>query len=565
LVSVIMPTWNRAAVIGEAVASVVAQKYRDWELLIVDDGGTDDTEAVIGRFLGDVRVRYLKIPHRGAAGARNAGLAAAGGGLIAYLDSDNVWEPHYLAAMVRVFADPAVGCAYAALVLGEEGERRILWTPFDRDALLAANFIDMNVFMHRRGLLDACGGFDEGLRRMIDWDLILRLTEAGPAVAVPVIGARYRTHAGNRITTGESFSEAYRKIRAKWRRYSETARPIRVLYALWHYPQLSEMYVESEIQGMLRLGVRIEVWSEVEVSTPYDVSIPVHRGTLEAAIDAVAPDVLHVHWLNIARNVVGIAQARRIPVTVRGHGFEFNAGSVEALLGAAIVRRVYLYGHQLRALGVDDPRVREVGCAFDTECFRRLGEKDRRLVFRASAGLASKDLRLFLELAKRLPEHRFVLAIVACNLRESYVGELLALRREMSSPARILVNVPHDEVAVWMARAGIYLHTAAPPGAADATPIGMPVSIAEAMASGCYVLVRDLPPLVEYVAEAGLAYRDVEHAAEIISATALWDDAEWQRADTLARDRGWSRFSGDDDFHAIYEDWAGVLNEVPDD
>ena len=93
LVSVVMPTYNRSAIIVDAIASVLQQSYENFELLVCDDGSTDDTEAKI-QSLDDDRVRYLHQENAGAAAARNLGLSKARGDIICYLDTDNYWHPN---------------------------------------------------------------------------------------------------------------------------------------------------------------------------------------------------------------------------------------------------------------------------------------------------------------------------------------------------------------------------------------------------------------------------------------------------------------------------------------
>ncbi|MBK1649517.1 glycosyltransferase [Rhabdochromatium marinum] len=182
LVSVIMPTHNRAAVIGEAITTVVEQRYAHWQLIVCDDASTDDTAAVVAEF-HDPRIEYLPLPKRGAAAARNAGLQHARGEIIAYLDSDNFWHPDYLAivaAMLRkhpgcsaIYADD-ITCYYsqenAPHIEGFRGG------PFDAERLLQSNFIDLNSFAHRRELYACFGGFDEALPRLQDQALIIKYT-----------------------------------------------------------------------------------------------------------------------------------------------------------------------------------------------------------------------------------------------------------------------------------------------------------------------------------------------------------------------------------------------------
>ena len=101
LVSVVMATWNRAPIIRRAIESVMAQSLPDWELIVVDDGSDDDTLLVLeGLARRDSRIRVLPLPHGGVCRARNHGLAAARGRWVAFLDSDNTWEPPFLRDIV---------------------------------------------------------------------------------------------------------------------------------------------------------------------------------------------------------------------------------------------------------------------------------------------------------------------------------------------------------------------------------------------------------------------------------------------------------------------------------
>src|SRR5262245_59393193 len=113
-VSIVVATYNQARFVGEAIASVCAQTYADWELLVVDDGSTDDTRAVVERFVEDSRIRYLPGMHAERAAARNRGISATGGALIAFLDADDAWRPDKLARQVAALVDaPEAGACYA--------------------------------------------------------------------------------------------------------------------------------------------------------------------------------------------------------------------------------------------------------------------------------------------------------------------------------------------------------------------------------------------------------------------------------------------------------------------
>jgi glycosyltransferase involved in cell wall biosynthesis len=218
-VSIVTPTWNRAAIVGAAIRSVQAQSFADWEMIVVDDGSTDDTASVVASFAADPRIRFAPISHGGQCRARNHALTLARGGVVAYLDSDNVWYPDFLAAAAALFeARPAIDCAYGAMITEAHGLQhgRILFEAFDRARLVAGNFIGMSTFVHRRDLVARFGGFDETLDGLEDWDLILRYTSHAPAYALPVLAVRYWTVDEKRVSATRPLHAADARIRAKW-------------------------------------------------------------------------------------------------------------------------------------------------------------------------------------------------------------------------------------------------------------------------------------------------------------------------------------------------------------
>lgn len=184
LVSVIMPTYQRGWIIERAIKSVLNQTYSNFELLVIDNGSTDDTLNKLKQF-SDPRLKLLTESNRGASNARNHGLKLAKGELIAYLDTDNTWAPEYLEAMVEGMDNQAV-MAYSGqnlLLVGDDMKiigRRTRNQGYDPVALLKRNYIDLNCMMHIKGILNEIGGFDPTMTAREDWDLVLRIILTHP-------------------------------------------------------------------------------------------------------------------------------------------------------------------------------------------------------------------------------------------------------------------------------------------------------------------------------------------------------------------------------------------------
>lgn len=204
--SVVMPTWNRSAEVASAIRSVQSQTHGQWELIVVDDGSTDTTRDVVRAMAAaDSRIRLLEMPHAGVSRARNAGIDAASGELVAFLDSDNAWRPHYLEYMARGFAGSATRAAYAGLELHDGPKTTYRAFKGGLDHLLTLNHIDLNVLVVERDLAQEVK-FDESIRRWVDHDFAIRVAKKTELDCFPFVGCAYDDDraAVNRITTTES-------------------------------------------------------------------------------------------------------------------------------------------------------------------------------------------------------------------------------------------------------------------------------------------------------------------------------------------------------------------------
>ena len=194
LVSVVMPTFNRRPLIGQAIGSALEQTYGQLELIVIDDGSNDGTDALVAS-LGDPRIVYRHQENRGQSSARNAGLRLARGEFVAFLDSDTTWAPAMLERLVgRMARHPDVELVYGFSVRpGAAGARSTaapdLPSGWVSRQLLQRNFVCSNSVLLRRRLLQRTGLFDESLRSAEDYDLWLRASVAGRFLYEPVLCA----------------------------------------------------------------------------------------------------------------------------------------------------------------------------------------------------------------------------------------------------------------------------------------------------------------------------------------------------------------------------------------
>ncbi|MFC4701038.1 glycosyltransferase [Glaciecola siphonariae] len=226
LVSVIMPAFNRQSEIKMAITSLFNQSYTRYELIVIDDGSTDETANVVEEICRNnaqaQTINLIKQPvNLGVSAARNAGLKASKGDIIAYLDTDNEWDADYLAIAVdHYLKHPEAESAYAGQEVWyvdpynqQEFRTNIRLLPFNRSSLENGNFIDLNVFSHTRSALEKYGIFREDMRRLVDWELILRYTEQRPPVFIPALLNKYYVGlADNQITTVEPYESNILKL-----------------------------------------------------------------------------------------------------------------------------------------------------------------------------------------------------------------------------------------------------------------------------------------------------------------------------------------------------------------
>jgi glycosyltransferase involved in cell wall biosynthesis len=207
LVSIVVPTYNRGLFIAEMIESVCYQTYSNWELIIIDDGSTDNTEQIVKPYISE-KIHYRRLAHVGRSYARNLGLNISKGSFIAYLDSDDLFLPTKIEKQIQwLLKNPSTAMVYtSALIIDDNGDyipavyyASASGNIYEKVALFVPVTITLPSVMIRREIQDVVGGFDEKLDRFEDTDMWRRVARDYiiDAMSEPLI--KVRTHQGNRI------------------------------------------------------------------------------------------------------------------------------------------------------------------------------------------------------------------------------------------------------------------------------------------------------------------------------------------------------------------------------
>jgi glycosyltransferase involved in cell wall biosynthesis/2-polyprenyl-3-methyl-5-hydroxy-6-metoxy-1,4-benzoquinol methylase len=297
-ISVIIPTWNRRATICAAIKSALGQSSRVNEIIVIDDGSIDDTVALVERqfskALAAGQLILIKSKHVGLCGARNLGLERATGDLIAYLDSDNTWCPQFTTVYRALFEEmPQLMSAYCGQNIHEAGEVkvRVAGRPYDRRSLLQRNFIDLNGFIHRRELLNRFGKFDVALTRLVDWELILRVTSFIDPAYVPIILVDYYLDERGlkNVTFTENWEANYRKVSRKYSRdrIRCDVDGLRIGYVIWDWPALSQSFVLNELKWLLANEYDVKVYYKTQPDLAADLDFQIDAVQVNSADELV--------------------------------------------------------------------------------------------------------------------------------------------------------------------------------------------------------------------------------------------------------------------------------------
>ncbi len=217
-VSVIIPAYNAMIYLPETLKSVLQQTFTDFEVLIIDDGSTDNIVQWAGELI-DSRVKLIVQPNQGTSAARNTGIAQAQGEYIAFLDADDLWEPTKLEKQVRYLEDnPAVGLLHTNMVLIDwqgKSSGRVMKSNAEGDALkqlLKQNTVVTSSVIVRDCCLKTVGEFDRNLRYSQDWDMWVRIAARYPLAVIKEPLVCYRQHPNNATKNWQMLEQGFGMI-----------------------------------------------------------------------------------------------------------------------------------------------------------------------------------------------------------------------------------------------------------------------------------------------------------------------------------------------------------------
>ena len=281
-VSVIIPAYNQAQFVSEAIDSVLAQSFKDFEIVVVNDGSTDNTEDVLKKYSG--KITYIYQENKGPAAAKNKGIVASRGKYVATLDSDDIWLSQKLEMQTKhLDSNGKVGLVYTdAYMVDSDGTRTHNVTSFAQyapfsgyvlDKLILNNFIPSLTVMVRRTVLDTVGLFDESLLIGEDWDLWLRIASQFPIDFVDAPLGERRIHGGN-ITRESEVRMLLHNIRIMHKMVNSDNFPdnlrkfVHKKLSILHYFLGKEYMASREMQGakgQFKAAVRYDCFSLLAV------------------------------------------------------------------------------------------------------------------------------------------------------------------------------------------------------------------------------------------------------------------------------------------------------------
>jgi len=268
--SIIMPTYNRADIIERSIDSVLAQTFSQYELIIADDGSTDNTEELIHTKYKPLIecgvIRFIKCEHKGVCHTRNTALSNAKYEWIVYVDSDNSVRNYFLDCFAsNIIEHPSHSIFYAKFNIVQWN--RTIGREFSYTDLLKGNYIDLGVFCHHISFYRKYGGFDPCLKRLVDWDLILTYTRNNTPYFIRSILMDYEMNdRADRISVKENHDLAMAQVQKKHSRKNITT-----CITTYNHEKYIRFALESALMQTGNINHHIIVFDDCSIDKTADI------------------------------------------------------------------------------------------------------------------------------------------------------------------------------------------------------------------------------------------------------------------------------------------------------
>jgi glycosyltransferase involved in cell wall biosynthesis len=263
LISVVIATYNMGQYIDQAVDSILQQAWSELEVIVVDDGSTDDTQKVMQRYADERRVIYIKNQNQGQPKAKNCGIKQSRGDFIAFCDADDLWEPNKLQLQMPLFQNPKIGVVYSEVSNIDENNNRyikisneIRHTGKVTNQLLIENFVPFGTAIIRRACIEKNGIFDEEFRMGIDWDLWLRYSLDWEFSYTPERTYIYRVWSGQMSTNYRGRYDFAKRILNKFIAQHGTQLDPKYIRKAWADMHVKEAIVYAKHEKLFLMPLR---------------------------------------------------------------------------------------------------------------------------------------------------------------------------------------------------------------------------------------------------------------------------------------------------------------------
>jgi len=528
-VSIIMPTYNREGIIGRAIDSVLNQTFENYELIIVDDGSTDDTKSLIimnyGELLKSGKIKYFKQKNFGVSKARNKGLNEAKGDVIAYLDSDNYWLDTFLEKMISSLSNNNKNTAYCSMEVTDDYKDRkfIRNTKYNRNQLLKGSYIDLNVFVHKRFLYDQLGGFDESLTRLVDWDFILRYTRLNePYFVNEVLTKYYLSSELNNISNNVNLDDNRLKIN-KLHNNEMIGRELtnlRIGYVLWDFPAFSQTFVINELRWLVENNYDVKVFFKVKPDKEAELNFDIeaikikNSSDLAKKINEYKINVLHTHFVYPActRLTLPAAEKTGVPFTVSAHAIDIfhnrnvKRNKVDEIGESKYCKKIFVLGKfhydYLIEKGVPEGKLMFLRQATNYNIERAINIESSRFkrkiknVITVTRFVEKKGIDTLIKAAKVLENEDLIFKIYGYGPLEKDLKNLI---NELNLKNVVMEGLIKGDEAIKKAYEDGDIFILPCRIASDGDMDGMPTVIFEAMAYGTPIITTNISSIPEFV------------------------------------------------------------------